>query len=145
MDDPTLLVHRSINELVYDTLGYLIVEPDFVAYGLDSHGYNAQAAVVGDWESLDPNFYAAIRVRRSKEALPGPRLRRWCLQSEADTGPAAFSAACEQYGAPAVLNVDSASVGGVDISAYGFATGESEDSDDEGMDVEAELKQLSAA
>ncbi|KAK3245282.1 hypothetical protein CYMTET_45139 [Cymbomonas tetramitiformis] len=54
---------------------------------------------------------------------------------------AAFSAACTQYGAPAVLN-DGASAGGVDISAYGFATGESEDSDDEGMYVEIELKQL---
>ncbi|KAK3276503.1 hypothetical protein CYMTET_15422 [Cymbomonas tetramitiformis] len=32
LDDPTLVVHRSINELVYDTLGY-IVELDSVAYG----------------------------------------------------------------------------------------------------------------
>ncbi|KAK3255379.1 hypothetical protein CYMTET_35434 [Cymbomonas tetramitiformis] len=32
LDDPTLVVHRSINELVYDTLGY-IVEPESVAYG----------------------------------------------------------------------------------------------------------------
>eukprot|EP00854_Cymbomonas_tetramitiformis_P018264 gene18264-biopygen18851 len=63
------------------------------------------------------------------------------FQSAAGNGPAAFSAACDQYGAPAVLN-DGASAGGVDISAYGFATGDSEDSEDEGMDVEAELKQL---
>ncbi|KAK3271913.1 hypothetical protein CYMTET_19761 [Cymbomonas tetramitiformis] len=63
------------------------------------------------------------------------------FQSAADNGPAAFSAACTQYGAPAVLN-DGASAGGVDISTYGSATGESEDSDDEGMDVEAELQQL---
>ncbi|KAK3274835.1 hypothetical protein CYMTET_17002 [Cymbomonas tetramitiformis] len=63
------------------------------------------------------------------------------VQSAADNGPAAFSAACAQYGAPVVLN-DDASAGGVDISACGFATGDSEDSDDEGMDVETELQQL---
>ncbi|KAK3274967.1 hypothetical protein CYMTET_16881 [Cymbomonas tetramitiformis] len=63
------------------------------------------------------------------------------FQSAADNGPATFSAACEQYGAPAVLN-DGASAGGVDISAYGFVAGDCEDSDGEDMDVEAELQQL---
>ncbi|KAK3234086.1 hypothetical protein CYMTET_55652 [Cymbomonas tetramitiformis] len=32
MDNPALVVHRSVNELVYDTLGY-IVEPYSMAYG----------------------------------------------------------------------------------------------------------------
>ncbi|KAK3239135.1 hypothetical protein CYMTET_50917, partial [Cymbomonas tetramitiformis] len=85
LDDPTLVVHRSINELVYDTLGY-IVEPDSVAYGYllgthdvsDRDGRRALADLVKGaadwtptattrkqqlWESLDPDFYAAIRVR----------------------------------------------------------------------------------
>ncbi|KAK3259954.1 hypothetical protein CYMTET_31070, partial [Cymbomonas tetramitiformis] len=63
------------------------------------------------------------------------------FQSAADNGPVAFTAACEQHGAPVVLN-DGASAGGVDISGYGFAVGDSEDSDGEDMDVEADLQQL---
>eukprot|EP00854_Cymbomonas_tetramitiformis_P006450 gene6450-biopygen6492 len=264
MNDPTLVVHRSINELVYDTLGLglhcgarlcrLRVDPRPILAKEQRLVRENRAADWTPtattrkqqlWESLDPEFYAAIRVRyprlidlqhvslvelsdlvasvyvswsssqaeqggttgtaasavvppgdelilklfakieRIENFIKSPRqgegghkFHEWddcplggkkhaagttaaycqpvadctpevlhtlalcqVFQSAADNGPAAFSAACTQYGAPAVLN-DGASAGGVDISAYGFATGESEDSDDEGMYVEIELKQL---
>ncbi|KAK3245055.1 hypothetical protein CYMTET_45360 [Cymbomonas tetramitiformis] len=63
------------------------------------------------------------------------------FQTAADNGAAAFTAACEQYGAPTVVDAGAAS-GGVDVSEYGFAVDDSEDSDGDGMDVEAELRQL---
>ncbi|KAK3288913.1 hypothetical protein CYMTET_3631 [Cymbomonas tetramitiformis] len=153
MDDPTLVVHRSVNELVYDTLGY-IVEPDSVAYGY-LLGTDAVSDRVGRRALVDlinkGCVPPAIRqkpvgddlVIKLLTKLRGSRTSSSpnANESAADNGPAAFSAACARYGAPAVLN-DGASAGGVYISAYGFATGDSEDYDDEGMDVEAELQQL---
>ncbi|KAK3286936.1 hypothetical protein CYMTET_5528 [Cymbomonas tetramitiformis] len=56
-------------------------------------------------------------------------------QTAADNGMEAFTAAVEQHGAPAVVRAGAAS-GGVDVSAYGFAVEESDDSGDEGMDVQ---------
>ncbi|KAK3241212.1 hypothetical protein CYMTET_49001 [Cymbomonas tetramitiformis] len=52
------------------------------------------------------------------------------FQSASDGGAAAFAAAVELHGAPAVVGAGAAS-GGVDISAYGFATGASEASGDD--------------
>ncbi|KAK3254418.1 hypothetical protein CYMTET_36365 [Cymbomonas tetramitiformis] len=83
LDEPTLVIHRAVNELVYDTLAY-IVEPDSVAYGYllgtdavsDRDGRRALMDLIKGaadwtptaatrkhqlWESLDPDFYAAIR------------------------------------------------------------------------------------
>ncbi|KAK3252876.1 hypothetical protein CYMTET_37837 [Cymbomonas tetramitiformis] len=54
---------------------------------------------------------------------------------------AAFAAAVEQHGAPAMVSAGAAS-GGVDISAYGFVTVASEVSGDNEMDVQEELRDL---
>ncbi|KAK3246084.1 hypothetical protein CYMTET_44370 [Cymbomonas tetramitiformis] len=56
------------------------------------------------------------------------------FQAAADGGAAAFAAAVEQHGAPAVMSAGAAS-GGVDISAYGFTTVASGASGDDEMDV----------
>ncbi|KAK3285480.1 hypothetical protein CYMTET_6912 [Cymbomonas tetramitiformis] len=192
MDEPTLVVHPCINELVYDTLGY-IVEPDSVAYGSsESAGgtffphvprnpakadprpilakgqrrvrenraadwtSTATTSKQRLWESLDPDFYAAIRDDLILKLFAKIERIENFVKSQRQGGAASLlpkrtrkglsgyrvgSRPDPQYGAPAVLK-DGASAGGVDISAYGFATGESEDSDDEGMDVKAELQQL---
>ncbi|KAK3288490.1 hypothetical protein CYMTET_4041 [Cymbomonas tetramitiformis] len=62
-------------------------------------------------------------------------------QAAADSGKDAFAAAVEQHGAPAVVRAGAAS-GGVDISAYGFAVAESDESEDDEIDVREELRQL---
>ncbi|KAK3259031.1 hypothetical protein CYMTET_31952 [Cymbomonas tetramitiformis] len=62
-------------------------------------------------------------------------------QSAADNGAAAFAAAVEQHGSPAVAT-SGAAAGGADVSAYGFSVEESDDSDGEEMDVQEELRQL---
>ncbi|KAK3285152.1 hypothetical protein CYMTET_7228 [Cymbomonas tetramitiformis] len=62
-------------------------------------------------------------------------------QAAADSGEDAFAAAVEQHGAPAVVRAGAAS-GGVDISAYGFAVVESDESEDDEIDVQEELRQL---
>ncbi|KAK3237093.1 hypothetical protein CYMTET_52802 [Cymbomonas tetramitiformis] len=77
------------------------------------------------WESLDPNFYAAIRDDLILKLFAKIERIENFVKSQRQG---------------AVLN-DGASAGGVDISAYGFATGDSEDSDGEGMDVETEQQQ----
>ncbi|KAK3244047.1 hypothetical protein CYMTET_46326 [Cymbomonas tetramitiformis] len=66
---------------------------------------------------------------------------RQVFQTAADNGAAAFAAACEQYGVPTVVDAGAAS-GGVDVSAYGFAVSDSEDSDGEDMDMETEPQQM---
>ncbi|KAK3267979.1 hypothetical protein CYMTET_23494 [Cymbomonas tetramitiformis] len=62
-------------------------------------------------------------------------------QWAADSGKDAFAAAVEQHDAPAVAKAGEAS-GGADISGYGFAVMESDDSEDDEMDVQEELRQL---
>ncbi|KAK3280286.1 hypothetical protein CYMTET_11866 [Cymbomonas tetramitiformis] len=63
------------------------------------------------------------------------------FQADADDGAAAFAAAVEQHGAPAVARAGATS-GGVDISVYGFTTAASEASGDDEMDVQEELRDL---
>ncbi|KAK3286211.1 hypothetical protein CYMTET_6213, partial [Cymbomonas tetramitiformis] len=63
------------------------------------------------------------------------------FQAAADGGTAAFAAAVEQHGAPAVVSAGAAS-GSVDISAYGFTTVASEASGDDEMDIQEELRDL---
>ncbi|KAK3269288.1 hypothetical protein CYMTET_22264 [Cymbomonas tetramitiformis] len=62
-------------------------------------------------------------------------------QAAADSDKDAFAAAVEQHGAPVVVRARAAS-GGVDISAYGFAVVESDESEDDEIDVHEELRQL---
>ncbi|KAK3284128.1 hypothetical protein CYMTET_8207 [Cymbomonas tetramitiformis] len=77
------------------------------------------------WESLDPAFYAAVKV----------------FQAASDGGATAFAAAVELYGVPAVVGTGAAS-GGVDVFAYGFTPGASGASGDDDMDVHEELRDL---
>ncbi|KAK3287314.1 hypothetical protein CYMTET_5161 [Cymbomonas tetramitiformis] len=63
------------------------------------------------------------------------------FQAAVDGGAAAFAAAVEQHGAPAVVSAGAAS-GGVDISAYGFTTVASGASGEDEMDVHEELRDL---
>ncbi|KAK3238637.1 hypothetical protein CYMTET_51368 [Cymbomonas tetramitiformis] len=121
---PLLVVHRSVNELVYDTLGY-IVEPDSVVYGylLGTDAVSDRGSRRALVDLIKGRVPPAVRQKLQAEhsSLTYPAK---VFQYAANNGPAAFSAACEQYGAPVVLN-DGASAGGVDILAYGFAAGDS--------------------
>ncbi|KAK3256665.1 hypothetical protein CYMTET_34210 [Cymbomonas tetramitiformis] len=62
-------------------------------------------------------------------------------QAAADSGKDAFAAAVEQHDAPAVVKAGAAS-GGVDVSTYGFAVMEYDDSENDELDVHEELRQL---
>ncbi|KAK3273514.1 hypothetical protein CYMTET_5069 [Cymbomonas tetramitiformis] len=81
----------------------------------------------------------AVLPKRNRKGLDGFRVG--VFQAAADGGAAAFTAAVEQHGAPAVVSVGAAS-GGVDISAYGFITVASGASGDDEMDVQEELRDL---
>ncbi|KAK3264461.1 hypothetical protein CYMTET_26802 [Cymbomonas tetramitiformis] len=63
------------------------------------------------------------------------------FQAAAEDGAAAFAAAVELHGAPAVVRA-SAAAGGVDITAYGFSTEVSAASGDDDIDVQEELRDL---
>ncbi|KAK3248715.1 hypothetical protein CYMTET_41830 [Cymbomonas tetramitiformis] len=169
MDDPTLVVNRSVNELVYDTLGY-IVEPDSVAYGY-LLGTDAVSDLIKGCvppavrqklqaihssltypAKVDPRPILAkeqrlVRENRAADWTPtattrdDPILKLFAKIERIESFIKTQRQGVRRTGRAAVLN-EGASAGGVNISAYGFAAGDAEDSDGEDTDVEAELQQL---
>ncbi|KAK3242749.1 hypothetical protein CYMTET_47567 [Cymbomonas tetramitiformis] len=105
----------------------------------DGHRYHAWADCPLGGKRQPAGSTAAYYQRVEEctsEVLHTMALCRLVNQSAADNNGImeAFTAAVEQHGAPAVVESGTAS-GGVDVSAYKFAVGESNDSEDEEMDV----------
>ncbi|KAK3236193.1 hypothetical protein CYMTET_53648 [Cymbomonas tetramitiformis] len=82
------------------------------------------------------NIEAFIKTQRMGGVPDSCRQRQGCFRGGGGR-------AVVQYGAPAVVRVGAAP-GGVDIFAYGFAVVESDESEDDEIDVQEELRQLRA-
>ncbi|KAK3234075.1 hypothetical protein CYMTET_55666 [Cymbomonas tetramitiformis] len=134
------LSHVSLAELS-DLFSSIYVS--WQQYSGGTAGTAAAAGVPGGDVSDTHDIFARLLVRLDKiEAfIKTQRLGGTVFQAAAEDGAAAFAAAVELHGAPAVVRAGAAA-GGVDISAYGFSTDDPGASGDDGIDVHEELRDL---
>ncbi|KAK3236909.1 hypothetical protein CYMTET_52978 [Cymbomonas tetramitiformis] len=133
------LAHVSLAELS-DLVSSIYVSWEQYAGG--TPGTAAAVGVLGDEKPDRDDILGRLLAKLEKiRRISSRRKGLEMFQAAADGGATAFAAAAEQHVAPAVVSAGAAS-GGVDISAYGFATLALGASGDDEMDVHEELRDL---